>query len=106
MTRTLQEVPAENAAIRFEVRHGNRRINCTVLDEALQAAAGLTEPMTTVLRRGSFDRFRMLIDAAAKLKMEMTNPSTAITLSSTDLRRVPTQHGAPAFGSTARFNRV
>ena len=77
--------------IRFEVRDGIRRIGCTVSDEALEAASGLAAPSTTGSRRKSFDRFRMLINAAAKLKLGMLPPGFAgpVALSSEDLRRVP-----------------
>ena len=90
--------------IRFEVRAGMRRISCDVSDEALEAAAGLTGPTTTMVRRKSFDRFRTLIDAAARLKLDGLPPEFAgpLILSAGDLRRVPPAAGMPAFGSVPR----
>lgn len=90
--------------MRFEVRAGVRRISCAVLDEALEAMSGLTAPSTVALRRGSFGRFRTLIDAAAKLKLEALPPGFVgpVVLNSEDLRCVPPQAGAPSFGISAR----
>lgn len=90
--------------IRFEVRDGIRRISCTVLDDALEVVSGLTAPSTAMLRRRSFDRFRTLINAAAKLKLG-TLPAGSIgplILSREDLRHVPPETGMPSFGSSAR----
>ncbi len=94
----------DGTVVRFEVREGIRRISCAVLGEALEAASGLTAPSTVALRRGSFDRFRTLIDAAAKLKSR-TLPSEfigPIVLTGDDLRSMPPQTGVPPFGSSAR----
>ncbi len=90
--------------VRFEVRVGIRRVSCDVLDEALEAASGLAAPSTVVLRRKSFDRFRTLIDAAARLKLGTLPPgfSGPVVLSSGDLRRVPPQAGVPVFGHAGR----
>lgn len=89
---------------RFEVRDGMRRIGCTVSDEALEAVSGLAVPSTAGSRRKSFDRFRLLIDAAAKLKLGTLPPGFTgpIVLSSRDLRDVPPEAGMPAFGSAGR----
>ena len=57
-----------------------------------------------MLRRRSFDRFRTLINVAAKLKLR-TLPSGSIgliVLTREDLRRVPPETGVPSFGSSAR----
>ena len=90
--------------VSFEVRLNNRRVRCVVSEEALGAVSGTALPLTSVTRRGAFDRFRVLIDAAAKLKMAM--PETAglptITLTPGDLRRVVPTHDSPPFGSTPR----
>ncbi len=90
--------------VSFEVRMGNRRVRCIVSEEALGAASGTALPLTSVTRRGAFDRFRVLIDAAAKLKMAL--PETAglaeITLTPGDLRRVVPTHDSPPFGSSPR----
>ena len=102
---TLNAVsPADSSHIRFEIRDGIRRISCTVSNEALEAAAGLTVPSTEMLRRRSFDRFRTLINMAAEMKLR-TLPLGSIgplDLSSDDLRRVPTETEAPRFGRAAR----
>ena len=94
----------EQHLIRFEVRDGIRRVGCNVSDEALEAVSGLALPSTAASRRKSFDRFRTLIHAAATLKLGTLPPGFAgpIVLSSGDLRRVPPETGAPAFGSSAR----
>ena len=89
---------------RFEVRDGIRRVICTVSEEALEAASGLTAPSTNASRRKSFDRYRSLIDAAAKLKLKTMDPGFVgpLVLSSADLRRVPPEVGVPSFGSAPR----
>lgn len=105
MTEALSTVPAlDPTLIRFEIRVGIRRIGCNVSDEALEAVSGLAAPSTTTLRRKSFDRFRTLIDAAARLKLGTLPPEFPgpLVLSSGDLRRVPPEVGVPAFGSTGR----
>lgn len=105
MTRVVNTDPAPDPSItQFEVRDGVRRVICSVSDEALEAASGLAAPSTPVLRRKSFDRFRTLIDAAAKLKLN-TLPAGSlgpIVLSSQDLRCVPPAAGVPLFGSMSR----
>ena len=58
-------VKVKDDAIRFEIRDGMRRVSCVVLNEALEAAAGLPQLSAPMLRRRSFDRFRTLIHAAA-----------------------------------------
>lgn len=105
MTEAPSMVPAlDRSLIRFEVRVGIRRISCNVSDEALEAVSGLAAPSTMVLRRKSFDRFRTLIDAAARLKLGTLPPGFIgpVVLSSGDLRRVPPEVGVPAFGSAGR----
>ena len=88
----------------FEVRDGIRRVRCNVSQEALEAVSGLAIPSTMALRRKSFDRFRTLIDAAAKLKLKTLPPgfSGTIAISSNDLRSVPHEAGVPAYGSAPR----
>lgn len=105
MTRKLRDNAEPDAgATRFQVREGRRLINCSVLDEALEAVSGLVLPSTTALRRKSFDRFRTLIHAAAKLKLGTLPADFAgpLALSSKDLRRVPPETGVPLYGSAAR----
>jgi hypothetical protein len=90
--------------LNFEIRHGMHRIRCGVLDDALDAVSGQTAPSNATLRRRSFDRFRTLINAAASVKLA-TMPSDfagPLVLTRDDLRRVPTQPGAPSFGSAPR----
>lgn len=91
-------------ATRFQIRDGIRLINCNVSDEALEAVSGLTAPSTTALRRKSFDRFRTLINAAAKLKLKTLPPEFIglLALTSRDLRRVPPETGVPLYGSAQR----
>jgi hypothetical protein len=105
MSRTSNAVsPLDGNFIRFEIRDGVRRISCAVSDEALEAVSGLTAPSTLLLRRRSFDRFRTLINVAAKLKVS-TLPSGSIdliVLTREDLRCVPSEAGVPSFGSSAR----
>lgn len=88
----------------FEVRDGSRRVKCHVSGEALEAVSGLAVPSTVALRRNSFDRFRTLIDAAAKLKLKTLPPGFAgpLALSGRDLRCVPHEVGVPSFGSSSR----
>ena len=90
--------------IQFEVRDGMRRIACTISEEALDAVSGLTAPSTLALRRRAFDRFRSLIDAAAKLKLKSLPPEAVgpLMLSSSDLRVVPPSSGVPVFGTSPR----
>lgn len=96
--------PSESAPVKFEVQVGPRRISCTVTDEALEVASGLTLPSTSALRRRSFDRFRMLIDAAAKFKIEAL-PAVfpgPLAIGIADLRRVPPPKGVPLLGTSSR----
>jgi len=105
MTRAIGAGTAETPGdIQFEVRDGMRRVMCHVSEEALEAASGLSAPSTTALRRRSFDRFRGLIDAAAKLKLKTLTPGWVgpLTLSSRDLRSVPPINGLPVFGTSPR----
>ena len=105
MTRVLSTASAPDESLtRFEVRDGIRRIGCTVSDEALEAVSGLVIPSTTGSRRKSFDRFRMLINAAATLKLARLPPGFVglLALSGEDLRRVPHQVDLPVFGSAGR----
>jgi Protein of unknown function (DUF1488) len=105
MTRTSRAGPALAAGyMQFEVRDGIRRITCSISEEALEAASGLAVPSTIALRRRSFDRFRTLIDAAAKLKLKTLPPgfSGAVTLTSRDLRSVPPELGVPSYGTSPR----
>ena len=94
----------ESNPISFEVRHGSRRIVCTVSDAALDAVSNLTTPSTVEMRRGSFNRFRTLINAAAKQKLLGMPPNWAspIDLQTRDLRLVAPEVGTPAFGSSPR----
>jgi hypothetical protein len=96
--------PVDKSLIRFEIRDGIRRISCTVSNEALEAAAGLTAPSTEMLRRRSFDRFRTLINTAAEMKLRTLALGSIgpLDLSSEDLRCVPTETDAPQFGGSAR----
>ena len=106
MSRTSNAAsPLDGNFIRFEIRDGIRRISCAVSDEALEAASGLVAPSTVVLRRRSFDRFRTLINAAAKLKLgTLPQGSTGpIVLTREDLQCMPPETGTPSFGSFARF---
>ena len=105
MTKPLATSSAPGGEpIRFEVRAGIRRVSCTVADDALEAVSGLSAPSTPALRRESFDRFRMLIDAAAKLKAASVQDGFAgpMVLSIADLRRVPAQTGMTLFGNPTR----
>ncbi len=105
MTRAIGMGPAVAPSfIQFEVRDGIRRVMCNVSEEALDAVSGLAAPSSIALRRRSFDRFRGLIDAAAKLKLKTLSPGWVgpLTLSSGDLRSVPPVSGVPAFGSSPR----
>lgn len=105
MSRTSDALAARSENfIRFEVRDGIRRVTCAVLDDALEAAAGLATPSTITLRRRSFDRFRTLIDAAAQMKLKTLPSGSAdmIMLTRGDLRGVPPQSGVPSFGTGQR----
>jgi hypothetical protein len=104
MTAAPSDSDAGTGATKFEVRDGIRRIACRVSQEALEAVSGLTAPSTDALRRRSFDRFRALIDAAAKLKLKSLPPGFTgpLALTSQDLRQVPPETGVPAFGSSSR----
>jgi len=95
---------AEGNVIRFEIRDGIRRISCAVLYDALEAVSGLTVPSTVALRQRSFDRFRTLINVAAKLKLRTLSSGSIgpIILDREDLRRVPPEAGVPSFGSSTR----
>lgn len=90
--------------IGFEILVGTRRISCGVSNEALEAAAGLALPSTSVARRRSFDRFRTLIHSAAKLKFSdsIEKMDDYVLVQSDDLRRVPLEKGVPVFGTTTR----
>jgi hypothetical protein len=78
-----------------------RRVGCNISDEALEAVGGLPAGSTPALRRRSFDRFRMEIDAAAKLKLGMlpADFSGTLALSSQDLGAVPTALDVSPYGS-------
>jgi hypothetical protein len=105
MSRTSNAGSAvEGNVIRFEIRDGMRRIGCAVLGDALEAVSGLTVPSTVMLRQRSFDRFRTLINVAArpKLKTLSAGSSGPVILTREDLRRVPPEAGVPSFGSSAR----
>ena len=95
---------ADNA-IRFEIRDGVRRVSFVVSNEALEAASGLPDQSSFMLRRRSFDRFRTLIHAAAARRLAAGPPGfvSPIVLTCGDLRSVPVERGAPAFGSSGRF---
>lgn len=108
MTRPLLRPQAaldkqEMPLVRFEVRDRTRRIVCAVSDEALEAVSDLAVPSTDIMRRRSFDRFRSLIDTAAKLKLSVMpgNFPGPLLLSADDLRRVPAEQGVPVFGSSS-----
>ena len=100
-----QEPPAagEMPSTRFEVRDQKRRVACTVSDEALEAVSSLVHPSSALLRRQSFDRFRVLIDSAARLKLSTMPDSFAgpLVILPADLRRVPAGEGVPQFGSSS-----
>jgi hypothetical protein len=97
-------VAAPDGTTGFEVRSGSRRVSCIVLDDALVAASGVAGPLSPLSRRNAFDRFRTLIDAAAKLKMQELPAGAAgpVVLTRDDLRRVPPQTGVPTFGTAPR----
>ncbi|WP_424134957.1 hypothetical protein [Roseomonas chloroacetimidivorans] len=99
----LVQTPPGGHSTRFEVRDRERRVACEVADEALEAASGLELPSTPLLRRRSFDRFRVLIDTAAKLKLSAMPVGFAglLTISSGDLRCVPHKEGVPQFGTAS-----
>ena len=104
MSRKSDAASALDAKVtRFEIRDGIRRISCSVADDALEAASGLTVPSTLVLRRRSFDRFRTLIDAAAQLKLRALPSGSAgpILVTREDLQSVPPQTGEPPYGSSS-----
>jgi len=94
----------QDDAIRFEIRDGTRRVSCVVANEALEAAAGLPELSAPMLRRRSFDRFRTLIHAAASARLAALPPGFVgpIVLTTRDLRSMPPDRHAPAFGSSGR----
>ncbi len=103
MTRAPSASAADRSLVRFEVRDGIRRVSCVVSDDALEAVSGLAAPSTVSLRRRSFDRFRTLINRAAKLKLKSLPSGTgSVVLTSRDLRCVPPEAGAPSFGSSSR----
>lgn len=105
MSRTPSAEPSlDGGLIRFEIRSGLHRVTFTVADEALEAASGLTVPSTVAERRRSFDRFRTLVNAAAEIKLKSLPLSSTgpIILTSDDLRCVPSEKGAPSFGSAGR----
>ncbi|WP_428375648.1 DUF1488 family protein [Lichenicoccus sp.] len=96
--------PLDPELVWFQVRNGIHLITCNVSDEALEAVACLDAASSMSLRRRSFDRFRMLIEAAAKLKLA-TMPADfdgRLVLSSRDLRLVPPVAGVPVYGSLGR----
>jgi hypothetical protein len=105
MSRTSNAGSAvEVNVIRFEIRDGMRRIGFAVLGDALEAVSGLTVPSTVMLRQRSFDRFRTLINVAARLKLKTlpAGSSGPVILTREDLRRVPPEAGVPSFGNSAR----
>jgi hypothetical protein len=87
----------------FEIRVGVRRIACNVSDDVLHAVIGLPDGSTPTQRRRAFDRFRMLIDAAAKLKLGLLPADFGgpLALSSLDLRAVPPASETPVLGSAS-----
>jgi hypothetical protein len=96
-------VKLKDDAIRFEIRDGMRRVSCVVSNEALEAAAGLPQLSPPMLRRRSFDCFRTLIHAAAHARLAALPGFVGpIILTSGDLRSVPSERGAPVFGSFGR----
>jgi hypothetical protein len=92
------------ASTRFEIRHRTRRVWCAISDEALEAASNLPLPSTATSRQRSFNRFRTLIDVAARLKLShMPDSFTGpLTILSDDLRHVPGLEGLPQFSSMSR----
>lgn len=102
ITGTLSpQVSSDQPITRFEVCDRARRIACAVTDDALENIGNLSLPSTDMLRRRSFDRFRTVIDAAARLKLA-TLPTTFLgpmLLSMEDLCKVPAQAGRPQVGS-------
>ncbi|GBR03182.1 DUF1488 family protein [Acetobacter oeni] len=108
---TLTPQPSDQADrghISFEIFAGNQRVSCRVLDEALEAAAGLASPATLAARRQSFQRFRVLIHAAATLKFARSGKASdvIVMLGSEDLRHVPPEKGVPVFGKIPRDTAV
>jgi hypothetical protein len=93
----------EDEAIRFEIQDRMRRVSYAVSNEALEAAAGLPELSSPMLRRRSFDRFRTLIHRAAGLRLAVLPPGFdgPIVLTSRDLRAVPPEKDMPVFGRSA-----
>ncbi|GBQ21422.1 DUF1488 family protein [Tanticharoenia sakaeratensis] len=88
-------------SIGFEVQDGIRRVRCFVSREALEGAAGLALPSTPSSRQLSFNRFRMLINSAAKAKLARNPLKTGdhLTLECEDLRVMPAEAGVPLFGT-------
>lgn len=103
-TTSRADSPRVEQLIRFEIREGSRRLSFAVTDEALETASGLNSPSTSIMRQRSFDRFRVLINAAANRKLSRLPPGSIdpIILTSADLRCVAPERGEPAFGSPAR----
>ncbi|TLU73501.1 DUF1488 family protein [Lichenicoccus roseus] len=96
--------PLDPDLVWFQVRNGIHLITCNVSDEALEAVSSLEAESSMSLRRRSFDRFRMLIEAAARLKLTSmpADFSGRLVLSSRDLRLVPPAAGVPVYGSLGR----
>jgi hypothetical protein len=92
---------AAPGSARFEIRDQTRRISCVVSNEALEVASNLPLPSTIMSRQRSFNRFRTLIDVAARLKLSrMPGGFTgSLTILPDDLRHVPDLEGAPQFGT-------
>ncbi|CAM3190234.1 hypothetical protein CFR75_16390 [Komagataeibacter xylinus] len=95
---------AKTEAASFQIASGTGRVEFIVSDEALEAAACLARPSTAAARQHAFQRFRVLIDAAAKLKLARSGKTAGATLflSSEDLRHVPHEKGMPVFGHVPR----
>ena len=69
-------VKLKDDAIRFEIRDGMRRVSCAVLNEALEAAAGLPQLSAPMLRRRSFDRMHIVTGRATHLGRREVTPAT------------------------------
>ena len=98
------QAPPAAGGICFEIRSGMRKVSCSISDDALEAASGLTAPSTVTLRRRSFDRFRTLINQAATLKLANlpADCNDPMMLTRDDLRRVPAVTGEPQYGIAVR----
>ena len=102
--RTNTGEPGGHGLIAFEIRDGVRRVRCEVSNQALEAASGLADGAPAMLRRRSFDRFRVLIHAAAAIRISALPPGSTdtILLTAHDLRCVSAERGTQQFGVAGR----